>query len=270
MSGDTTNATANGVFVNGSNIAVGIFLDSIDFSGTGTGQAPCTNAINIGGSIDQIQGRANNCKFGALPNPLSTGSKANMSFGSYIGFEKYGQTAGDHRCEMKYGTLKTDTTIFNAASPAERMTPNTAAIKLESAPKTYGVAVPVANGTTVTVNVTVRKSAAGDGAAYTGNQPRLIQRANSALGQNSDVVLATYSAGTGSWNTLTGTSSSATDDGTWEFIVDCDGTAGWIDVDDWTFSSVASTSKGLKNWFNGMPEVMSGGGGGAFFSGSVG
>jgi len=195
-------------------------------------------------------------------------NKTNMTNGGYLGFEKYDRVAGDHRCEMRYGVLKTDTVIFNAASPSERMTPNSASSKLESAPKTFGVKVPVANGTTVTVSIPVRKSAAGDGAAYNGNQPRLIQRQNSALGQDNDVVLATYSAGTGSWNTLTATSSSATDDGAWEFIVDCDGTAGWINVDDWSFTGAATTSKALKNWFNGIPEVVAGSAGN-FFSGGV-
>jgi len=71
-----------------------------------------------------------------------------------------------------------------------------------------------------------------DGAAYNGNQPRLIQRANAALGQSSDVVLATYSSAGGSWNQLSASTSTPTDDGCFEIIVDCDGTAGWINVDD--------------------------------------
>jgi hypothetical protein len=36
------------------------------------------------------------------------------------------------------------------------------------------------------------------------------------------------------WNTLSATSSVASgDDGAWEFVVDCDGVAGFINVDDW-------------------------------------
>jgi hypothetical protein len=56
------------------------------------------------------------------------------------------------------------------------------------------------------------------------------------LGQNSDVVLDTMTVAVGNWETLTASSSSATDDGAWEFVIDCDGTAGWVNVDDWSAS----------------------------------
>ena len=40
--------------------------------------------------------------------------------------------------------------------------------------------------------------------------------------------------GLGVWETLSGVSSiAAGDDGAWEFVVDCDGTSGWVNVDDW-------------------------------------
>jgi hypothetical protein len=78
---------------------------------------------------------------------------------------------------------------------------------------------------------------------YVGSAPRLIQKANAALGQNADVVIATASTGDsqgGVWQTLSGNSSSATDDGAWEFVVDCDNTnivaqsPSFINVDDWS------------------------------------
>src|SRR4029077_7141455 len=65
---------------------------------------------------------------------------------------------------------------------------------------------------------------------------------------------------TSAWTTLTGTTSTATDDGAWELVVDCDGTVGWINVDDWSFSGVATTATGLKNWFNGVPAILLAGG----------
>ena len=133
---------------------------------------------------------------------------------------------------MTYGQIKTDTSFFNTASPSMRLTPNNASSKLESAPKSRGIQVACPSGQSVSVAAYIYKSKTGDGAAYNGNQPRLVQRANPAMGQNSDVVLATYSAGTGSWNQLSGNTSTATDDGCWEIVVDCDGTAGWVNVDD--------------------------------------
>ncbi len=233
VAGDASFATTNGFMFNGAGPHVLNFA-GIDASGTGTGLAVHTNDFNFAAGNAVVHGTANNCKFGGT-NVISTTSKALWSgdSNSYIGLEKFNQTSGDHRCEMTYGTLKTDTSIFNSASPSMRMTPSSASFKLESAPIGKGILAAVASGSTINISVYARKSAVGDGAAYTGSQPRLIQRANAALGQTADVVLDTVSVGTGTWEQLTATSSTATDDGAWEFIVDCDGTAGWVNVDDW-------------------------------------
>lgn len=112
-------------------------------------------------------------------------------------------------------------------------------LKLESAPKNKGMQVAVDNGGAPTISVWVRKSAvsSGDSSNYNGAQPRLIQRSNSALGISSDVVLATASAAAGSWEQLTATATAASGDaGVLEFIVDCDGTSGFVNVDDWSVS----------------------------------
>jgi hypothetical protein len=112
------------------------------------------------------------------------------------------------------------------------MTPSSAASKLASAPRgALGMLVEVSSGVAKTVSCPVRKSAAGDGAAYTGNQPRMMVRANPALGLTTDTVLATYASGTGSFNTMSGSTPTPTDDGEFEVYFDCDGTAGWINVD---------------------------------------
>jgi hypothetical protein len=89
----------------------------------------------------------------------------------------------------------------------------------------------------VTIAVYTRKSVLGDGTAYNGNQPRLILKANPAIGITTDTVIATAAAAAGSWEQLTGTTASASDDGAMEFVVDCDGASGgWINVDDWSAS----------------------------------
>lgn len=228
IAGDTSFSTAVGISITGA-VACTLDLQGVDVSGTGTGLAAhTTNDISVS-SINYLQGVANNCKFGA-PTPIP---KTAWTKGAYLGLERYGQTAGDHRTELTYGQLKTDSVIYNSAAPSERMTPSNASNKLESATKGMGILVPVASGNTAAVQVAIYKSKTGDGAAYNGNQPRLIQRANSALGQTSDVVLGTYGSGTGSWNILSANTSTATDDGAFEIVVDCDGTAGWINVDDW-------------------------------------
>jgi hypothetical protein len=234
IAGDAAFSVQYGIYSTG-NMTLNYDLSGIDFSGTGTGLAAHTTAefyffTSASATGHCPRGTVNNCKFGA-PNILN--SKSLWGKLAYLAFEKYNRTAGDHRVEMTYGQLKTDTTFYNTASPSMRMTPNSASNKLESAPKGRGILVPVANGNTAAVQVAIYKSKTGDGAAYNGNQPRLVQRANPALGQNSDVVLGTYSSGTGSWNVLSANTSTATDDGAFEIVVDCDGTAGWINVDDW-------------------------------------
>lgn len=95
--------------------------------------------------------------------------------------------------------------------------------------------VPVGSGLTKTVAVYVRTSVSGDGTAYAGAPPRLIMRRNAALGITTDTVCATAtSASSGAWEQLSYTTPTATDDGVWEFYVDCVGTAGWVNVDDWS------------------------------------
>lgn len=147
--------------------------------------------------------------------------------------QKLGGTTGNHKTWLAYGIISIDTTIFNTASPSLRMTPNSASSKLQSALEELGMRVAVSSGNTVTISVKVRKSVVGDGTAYNGNQPRLFVRRSDALGISTDTLLATASGSAGSWETLSGTTSSVTDDGVLEFYVDCDGTTGWINVDDW-------------------------------------
>ena len=48
------------------------------------------------------------------------------------------------------------------------------------------------------------------------------------------VATATAAAAAGSWELLTGTTGAAGDTGVMEFFVDCDGTTGWVNVDDWS------------------------------------
>lgn len=141
---------------------------------------------------------------------------------------KHHQVAGDHRLYTKYGLRQTDTAIYNAASPSERMTPNSASVKLRSSSQL----VAVNSGATCAVTAGVRKSVVGDGTAYNGSQPRLMVRACPFAGITNDTVLATAAGAAGSWETLSGITVSVTADCVLEFFVDCDGTTGWVNVDD--------------------------------------
>jgi hypothetical protein len=169
------------------------------------------------------------------------GSSTQISGQSLLGnFDRVSQqrisgVAGTHRSYKQFGRLDTDSIIFDSSPRSSRMTPNSAVNKLCGTP----FQIAVANGTTATFSIKVRKSVAGDGTAYNGNQPRLILRSNPSAGStyNSTIVCATASGSAGVWETLSYTLPIAvTDDTGMEFYVDCDGTLGWINVDSITTS----------------------------------
>jgi hypothetical protein len=146
---------------------------------------------------------------------------------------KYGQVAGAHRSFIGNGSatphqISLDAAIYDTAAPSQRLTPGSATVKLQSAP----IRKKVDSGGTATFGVKVRKSVVGDGAAYNGAQPRLILRRNAAAGISETVLATSTVAGNGAFEELTGTSGAVSEDCILEAIVDCDGTAGWVNVDD--------------------------------------
>lgn len=173
-----------------------------------------------------------NCNFGSTT--LLT-NNANMTPTSKFAFQRFNGSSGSNRVYKKYGTVFSDTTIFDSSPSSQRLTPNNATYKLVSSP----FQMAVANGTTATFSIKVRKSVVGDGTAYNGSQPRLILRSNPSAGStyNSDIVCATASGSAGTWETLTYTLPAAvTDNIGMEFYVDCDGTTGWVNIDSITVS----------------------------------
>jgi hypothetical protein len=233
--GDTSFST-QGAFIIFGGVAGTLIIDGGDFSTVGGIKTAHTTAdIWLGTAKIPLQVIIRNTKMSAateVENPSFLSPQGSIQS------QKHDQVAGSHKTWLGAGTLSTDTTIFNNASPSLRMTPTSATNKLESASLFHGMKVAVNNGGTVTVSVRTRRSSAGDGAAYNGAQPRLIVKANPALGAsfNSDTVLDTHTAADGTWETLTGTTASVTDDGVIECVVDADGTAGWINVDDFSVS----------------------------------
>lgn len=148
-----------------------------------------------------------------------------------------------------YGTITSDTTIYNSSSTSMRMTPTSALWKTYSQP----VRLTIVGGETATIQVKVRKSVVGDGTAYNGNQPRLMLLPNPYTDAYNYTVLTTASGAAGSWETLS-YSFTPTNTGVYEFVVDCDGTTGWVNVDDWYTAYVKDTTKG-DYWFNGVPYI---------------
>jgi len=236
LNGDTSFPVSNGIACDGS---PGIFiLDIVN------GDLSTVSGIKTAHTTDIVLGtgtqlRMTNTKLGAATQLSGVEGLISEAF---VTSQRHNGVAGDHRTYVGQGAttgaLRTDSVISHTASPSQRCTPTSASVKLESALKHRGILAPVADTETITISVWVRKSIAGDagGVLYAGSQPRLILKSNPALGVNDDVVLDTMTVAddSGDWEQLTGTTGAATDDGAFEFVVDCDGTSGaWINVDDW-------------------------------------
>lgn len=228
LNGDTTFSTGTGINIVGS--ASKTIIHDGDFS-TVTGiKTAHTNDISVNTTNPYVSFVLDNCKLGAA---TEVSAQTLLSQHALIASQNHDQTAGNHRYWKRYGNGQTDSTIFNVSSPSERLTPNDASFKLESGPRV----VACNSGATVTVTVYVRRSVVGDGTAYTGAQPRLVVRRNSSIGYSANTVLDTAIVAAGTWEQLSGTTTAATSDGAFEFFVDADGTAGWVNVDDWATTS---------------------------------
>lgn len=148
---------------------------------------------------------------------------------AYAAYQREQGVLGTHRVYYpRLGTVARDASVYRSSPASEKMTPTTGTtdFKLESQGKRFDCSVGSQRSPSVWVKTDV---------AYNGAAPRLMMRANPALGTDDDVVLATHSLVSGSWVQLTGTMATpAEDDGQMEVYVDCDGSAGNVWVDDWS------------------------------------
>ena len=155
-------------------------------------------------------------------------TSTNLSPSAGVKFQRINGTLGNHKFYKKFGIMTRDTVIFNANTQSIRLTPNSATNKL-----IYNLhKIAMKTGQSAYVYCYVRKSVAGDGTAYNGNQPRLILLADSAAGILSDTVLATAAGAAGSWELLTGSLPVIPDNMAYTIAIDCDGTTGWVNFAD--------------------------------------
>lgn len=269
--GDTTFPTAQGIDFNGTQVILEITNGNFStVSGIKTAHTAADIRFNIHTYVQVV---LHNTKLGAATEV--SGQDTLMTPGSFIASQKHDQVAGNHKTWMREGTISTDSTIFGTAAPSARMTPLSSTAKLSAKRGSHSgmFHAAVNSGSTLTVSVKVRQSlvATGDSATYNGARARLIVLANPSIGINADTVLATAtSASEGAFETLSGTTPAATDDGVMEFIVDCDGTAGWVNVDDFAVTAGAQDTAGLKYWLAGTPLVVDEpAGGGAPYHGAM-
>ena len=175
----------------------------------------------------------NNCN---LTSAIEVSQPNYMSSGSRVSFQRIDNISGAHRTYYRSGLLSLDTTIFRSSTKSSKMTPSSATIYQQFGRKL----IPVKANSTPTISVWVRKSVVGDGSAYNGSQPRLWLTNNPAIAlfpSYDDIILATASAANGTWEQLSATLPVVPyEDTAFEVYLDCRGTTGWVNIDDWRVS----------------------------------
>jgi hypothetical protein len=220
----------------------------------GVGGTHSTGDISISSAGGLQRSTFYSCIFAST---TEVATQTNLSASSVLASVNHDNVAGAMKAWKRYGTITSDTSIYRTASPSLRLTPNNASFKLNSINESAGIKAAVANAGTVTISAYVRKSVVGDGAAYTGNQPRLMLRRNPQLGITDDTVIATATnAANGAFELLTGTTSAASAAGVFEFFLDCDGTAGWVNLSDVTMT-VTNLDTSVPSYFlDAIPFVI--------------
>lgn len=251
----TVNATTKNVFINNANVQsdplytspVGIILALSTYPSRSSSVYVTFNNCNIGTltahttsdirfSVDSDQDCElifNNCNLGS---PIEVSQPQFMSRSSKVAFQRVDQVNGAHRTYYNNGLLTLDTSIYRSSGKSVRLTPSTSTSFQDFGFKK----IPVRGGSTPTVSVWVRKSQTSDGSDYNGNQPRLLLKNNQAVanfGTYDDIVLATASSSNGTWEQLSATLPvTPYEDTAFEVYLDCSGTTGWVNVDDWRVS----------------------------------
>lgn len=219
IEGGVTLTQPIGVDMGGNNTLQNIDFENCTFGAT---VEHSTADVNIRGGA--IQSTFYNC---LLDSTTKIAGVSLLHEGRYIKFSKYQQAQG-YLAGFRTGIVESDTTSLGFTSTvSEKLTPNNATSKLDSAIHS----IYVESGHTVTATVKVRK-----GTSYAGAELRLIVLRNASMGVAANTVLASGSSGVGTIDTISGTTVSATEDGIMDFMVDGDGTTGFFNCTDWTLT----------------------------------
>lgn len=250
------NGTASVLHSTAVNVAENVLFRSCNFNGDSTFSTPI--GVSINGCRVCRGWRFESCNFGVASGILVTHSTADISIGAYCLFDittsktklssgtpiasisngqgrsafhhqRLGDVANaDSSVYPQLGTVQKDTTTYKTASPSLAMLPTLAvsSFKLES--KRFRRRV--TSGSSITVAVYVQKNG-----SYNGNAPRLRVAQNSA-GGIAEATLATHSAGASTWQQISGSVGPVAETCYLEFFVDCDGSAGQVNVDDWSIT----------------------------------
>jgi len=161
------------------------------------------------------------------------------------------QSVGTHQTVRYNDEWHRDAALSKTSLPSVKVTAHGAGSPNARVP---AITCAVAASDTIMVTVNVRKSVAGDGLVYTGFQPRLIVKANPALGINAEVTIATASnAANGAFMALAGTIPAVTADGVVEVEVESDPLSGFINIDDVYATKIKNASGSFTYWHEGRP-----------------
>jgi hypothetical protein len=187
-----------------------------------------------------------NCTFNGTESASIAGTFAVGLPSTYFpwGFNSINHNnSGFNRFYANIGRIDTDSTYFYDSRLSTRLTPTSSTFKL----RTNTFRVPTNSGQSCNVIVWVRKSTTSDGSNYNGSQPRLVLQYNPFIGGTGDLVVASGTTSNGIWERLAYSSPALSSRTIYEFYVDCDGTVGWINVDDWR-TTTYNNSKGGAYW----------------------
>jgi hypothetical protein len=192
------------------------------------------NAVTLTSTTDKVRGSYmfNKCVVGSSPVVGNTNYQSDVFKTTGVSFMNKNNVDGSNSTHFAAGERSLDTTIFiNAeSSPSEKLKPISSSLKLRSGSKF----VALNSGESVVINVYVRKSTlATDGAAYNGNSPRLMLKRNATMGINQDIVMDQLDTTSELFLKLSAQTLTVTNNGVLEFYIDCDGTQGFINVDNW-------------------------------------
>jgi hypothetical protein len=147
-----------------------------------------------------------------------------ISAKSLIRFQSINADPEDVRSYSRYDAFFLDKTIFLKGKYSAKIEPDSLDFEIPS----YEKRKAIRSGKQEKTSVSIKKSA-----TYNGMQPQLWVRVTDLLGLSEDTLLATCSTGAEIWEKIEVTLPTATRDGVAEFYIKCNGTAGFINVDDW-------------------------------------
>jgi hypothetical protein len=220
VAGDTTFSTASGISNQG-NAANALFeLNNCSFGPTsGIFVAHSSSDFALSG-CQYVQIDMENT---TLTASTEIATQTGLPVSGYITSMKHDGVSGANKTWKRQGTITIETTtVPSGETTSVKLTPLISTEKLKSTGKNGGMKVKVLSGQAVTFNCEVYEDA-----SYNGARARLVVMRNEALGITADTVLDTATASSDlAWEALTGTTTTVTEDGTLQFYIDCDGTAG--------------------------------------------